>query len=126
MYYLSIIHAHLFYKICISNSYFFKMAHSLNLLTNSQVVMELEFIKNIEIFQEALNDIQAKYYYWFESRHGVHINQEHDVIKNHILLDYKEYNNVLMGYIPSSELPPNIRAECNEAFESIFRRAIPK
>ena len=40
------------------------------------------------------------------------------------LVDYKEYNNVLIDYIPGSELPPNIRAECDEAFESIFRRAI--
>lgn len=95
-------------------------------VVDTPTAMEQEFIKNIEVFQKALNEIQSKYYYWFESRHGVHINQEHDVIKNHILVDYKEYNNVLMNYVPGSELPPNIRTECDEAFISIFRRAIPK
>lgn len=85
-------------------------------------MMEQEFIKDIQIFQRELELIQAKYYYWFESRYGIHSNQEHDLIKNHILIDYKEYNRILMDYVPGSELPPNIRAECDQAFESIFRR----
>jgi hypothetical protein len=82
--------------------------------------MEQEFIKDVQIFQKALEFIQAKHYYWFESRYGVHINQEHDVLKNHILVDYKELNHILLDFVPGSELPPNIRAECQQAFHEVF------
>jgi hypothetical protein len=85
-----------------------------------EFIKEQEFIKDAQIFQKALELIQAKHYYWFESRHGVHINQEHDLIKNHILIDYKELNNILLDFVPGSELPPNIRLECEQAFSAVF------
>ncbi|WPU95758.1 hypothetical protein SNE25_09530 [Mucilaginibacter sabulilitoris] len=82
--------------------------------------MEQEFIKDVQIFQKAMDYIEAKHYYWFESRYGETINQEHDLLKNHILVDYKELNRVLLEFVPGSELPPNIRAECELAFREIF------
>ncbi|SDE97347.1 hypothetical protein SAMN05216464_111137 [Mucilaginibacter pineti] len=73
-------------------------------------------------FAEGLLRVQQRHYYWFESRHGENITQDHDTIGNHVVINFR-YPVLTFGYWSDSQLPENIRAECNACFDQIFKRS---
>ncbi len=78
-----------------------------------------DFLARVDRFVEALIEIQRRHYYWFESRHGLSNTQEHDVIANHVVISV-DFPKLKFGYWDNSELPPNIRDECNRQFDKLF------
>jgi len=75
----------------------------------------------IELFVNGLFEIQRRHNYWFESRHGEFDSQPHDAITNHVVIS-SHYPKLNFGYWADSELPENIREECNNHFDSVFNK----
>lgn len=78
-----------------------------------------DFSGRFEQFVSILEKIEKTHYYWFESRHGLFNTQEHDVIANHIVIDI-DFPLLHFGYWQDSELPQNIRDECNSCYQELF------
>nr|MBB6148582.1 hypothetical protein [Mucilaginibacter sp. SP1R1] len=82
-------------------------------------------IQNIQVeaklkkFNQALSLIQKNNYFWFDSRHGEFPEQEHDIIFNHLFFEV-DSNFVRFHFFHTSQLPFNIRRECQNAFNEIF------
>ena len=74
----------------------------------------------LSIFFALLQEIQQEHWYWFNSRHGVNPVQEHDVIINHIALHYTDGETFVFRIAQNSELPLNIREQCQLAYDWIF------
>jgi hypothetical protein len=78
-----------------------------------------DYETQLYIFIEGLFQIQKEHYYWFESRYGELETQEHDTIVNHVVITF-QYPKLVFGYWADSELPENIRTECNAYFDKVF------
>jgi hypothetical protein len=79
-----------------------------------------DYETQMDRFADALVQIQQRHNYWFESRHGEFEKQEHDTIGNHVTISF-QYPNLIFGYWADSQLPENIRLECNACFDEIFK-----
>jgi hypothetical protein len=80
---------------------------------------EYNYEVQMDKFVEGLLQIQLRHYYWFESRHGKMPTQQHDMIANHVVITCR-YPKLIFGYWADSELPENIREECNACFDMVF------
>jgi hypothetical protein len=81
---------------------------------------ETFFQSQLNIFYQVLEEIQEEHWYWFNSRHGVNRVQEHDLIINHIQLNYVDSKIMIFKFRDNSEMPPNIREQCMQAYDWIF------
>ena len=91
------------------------------MVNNSAKILSLEkYEHQMDRFLDALIRIQQLHYYWFESRHGEFQTQEHDTIANHVVITF-QYPQLMFGYWVDSQLPENIRAECNACFDRVFK-----
>jgi hypothetical protein len=77
-------------------------------------------ISQLNIFFALLQEIQHEHWYWFNSRHGVNQTQDHDVITNHIALHLADGETVIFKIAKNSELPINIREQCQLAYDWTF------
>ena len=80
---------------------------------------QYEYEARMDYFVDGLLRIQRRHYYWFESRYGESEAEEHDMIGNHVVITCR-YPTLIFGYWSDSELPENIRAECNAFFDEVF------
>lgn len=80
-----------------------------------------DFVQKLANFESELLKVEAKHVEWFKSRESKYPNQKHDTIKNHYALAYSQNDpTIRFGFMPDSDLPDNIRKECNEVFSYHF------
>jgi len=73
----------------------------------------------LEVFFKVLNIIEKNNIEWFVNRSGINKKQKHDILANHIKIISNEYG-VLFTFKSKSELPFEIRYQCNRTHALLF------
>jgi|GEM_PF-4993523 hypothetical protein len=79
-----------------------------------------QFINLISDFIDELEAIQTEYWWWFKSRYGNHEKTGDDMISNHVILDYKDFDHLIFKFVECSDLPDSIRMKCIYAYIKVF------
>jgi hypothetical protein len=80
---------------------------------------ELSFDEKKEAFITALHKIEEKYVLYFKGKIQEITLGLPDQLQNHYLLR-KEFEYVRFDYRPGSDLPANIRKECDAAYQKVW------
>jgi len=80
---------------------------------------EFSFDEKKEAFVAALLKIEEKYILYFNKKLQEFSLELPDRLQNHYLLR-KEFEYVRFDYRPDSDLPLNIRKDCDEAYQRIW------
>jgi hypothetical protein len=82
-------------------------------------IQDVDIESKLKKFNNALLYIQKEHHYWFESRYGEFLEQDHDMIFNHLFFEV-DTRFVRFHFFATSDLPINIRRDCQIAFNEIF------
>jgi len=74
----------------------------------------------LELFDRGLEQIEIKYPTFFNERKARLFPDEQDKLGFHYIMTFDRYN-IVFGFLESSDLPHDIKQECVELFNTIFK-----